>query len=144
MSKALGTIFGRLAGAAGAARATPLGFGLRARAVAGRRTQIDRAHGGAFARRKRAGDATVDRSESLALGPGLATIGATDDGRTDARLGVGDRRQRVSQTGSPLGGGGAAVFGHAGQDGQLTGGGEPASGGKRSQCHPELAALLAG
>src|SRR5208282_5717672 len=69
MSKALGTIFGRPAGAPGAARATPLGFGLRARAVAGRRTQIHRAHGSASVRGKRAGDAAVDRTKSLALGP---------------------------------------------------------------------------
>src|SRR5271169_5943891 len=102
MSKALGTILGRPAGAAGATRAAPLGFGLRARAVAGRRTQIHRAHGGAVARGKRAGHAAVDRTESLALGAGLATLGATDDGRTDARPGVGDRRHGVSQAGSPL------------------------------------------
>ena len=144
MSKALGTIFGRPAGAAGAARATPLGFGLCARPVAGRRTQIDRAHGGASARGKRAGHAAVDRTESLALGSGLATVGATHDGGADARSGVGHRRHGVSQAGSPLGGGGAAIFGHAGQDGQLPSGGEPASGGSRRKYHPGLAALLAG
>src|SRR5579859_3097203 len=144
MSKALGTILGRPAGAAGAARATPLGFGLRARAVAGRRTQIDRAHGSASARGKRAGHAAVDWTESLALGTGLATLGATDDGRADARSGVGHRRHGFSQAGSPLGGSGAAIFGHAGQDGQLPGGGEPASGGSGRKYHPGLAALLAG
>src|SRR5208283_1591042 len=74
MSKAFGTILDRPAGAPGAARATPLGFGLRAWAVAGRGTQIDRADGGASARGKRAGHAAVDRTESLALGAGLATV----------------------------------------------------------------------
>ena len=144
MSKALGTILGRPAGAAGATRATPLGFGLRARPVAGRRTQIHRAHGGASARGKRAGDAAVDRTESLALGSGLATLGATHDGGVGARSGVGHRRHGIPQAGSPLGGGGAAIFGHAGQDGQLPSGGEPASGGSGRKYHPGLAALLAG
>ena len=46
--------------------------------------------------------------------------------------------------GQPFGGGGAAVFGHAGQDGQLPSGGEPASGGSGRKYHPGLAALLAG
>src|SRR5208282_6417332 len=110
MSKALGTIFGRPAGAPGATRATPLGFGLRAGAVAGRRTQIDRAAGGAFARGECAGPAAVDRTESLAVGAGLATLGATADGRADTRSGVGHRRHGVSQARSPLGGSGAAIF----------------------------------
>src|ERR1039458_4683720 len=92
MSKALGRILGRLAGTAGATGATPLGFGLRARAVAGRRAQIDRADGGAFARGKRAGPAAADRTESLGLGAGLATLSATDDGRAGARSGLGHRR----------------------------------------------------
>src|SRR5271163_735700 len=108
MSKTLGTIFGRPAGAAGATRATPLGFGLRARVVAGWRAQIHRAHGGASARGQRAGDAAVDRAESLGLGAGLAALGATHDGGVDARSGVGNRRHGVSQTGPALGGGGAA------------------------------------
>ena len=144
MSKALGTILGRPAGAAGAARATPLELGVHPRLVVGRRTQIDRADGGASARGKRTGHAAVDRTESLALGAGLATLGATDDGRVDARSGVGHRRHGVSQARSPLGGSGAAIFRHAGQDGQLPGGGEPASGGSRRKCHPGLAAVLAG
>ena len=144
MSKALGTILGRPAGAAGATRATPLGFGLCARAVAGRRTQIHRAPGGAAARGQRAGHAAVDRTKSLALGAGLARLGATDDGRTGARSGLGPRRHGFSQAGASLGGGGAAIFGHAGQDRQLPSGGEPASGGSRSQHHPGLATLLAG
>src|SRR5271157_6179442 len=110
MSKAPGAILDRPAGAAGAARATPLGCGLRARAVAGRRAQIDRAHGGAVAGGKRASPAAVDRTESLALGAGLATVGATDDGRVAARSGMGHRRHGVSQTGSSLGRGGAAIF----------------------------------
>src|SRR5208337_922945 len=140
MPKALGTVFGRPAGAAGAARATPLEFGVYPRPVVGRRTQVDRAHGGASARGKRAGHAAVDWTKSLALGSGLATLGATDDGRADARSGLGHRRPRVSQAGSPLGRSGAAVFGHAGQDGQLPGGGEPASGGSRRKYDPGLAA----
>src|SRR5208283_785846 len=144
MSKALGTILGRPAGAAGATGAASLGLGIRARPVAGRRAQIDRADGGASARGKRAGDAAIDRTKSLALGSGLATLGATDDGRADARSGLGHRRHRVSQAGSPLGRSGAAVFGHAGQDGQLPGGGEPASGGSTRKYDPGLAAVLAG
>src|SRR5208337_3986112 len=144
MSKALGTILGRPAGAAGAARATPLEFGVYPRPVVGRRTQIDRAHGGASARGERAGDAAADRTKSLALGSGVATVGATYDGRTDARSGLGRRRHGVSQAGSPLGGSGAAIFGHAGQDRQLSSGGEPAPGGRRREYHPGLAALLAG
>jgi len=99
---------------------------------------------GAFARGKRAGHAAVDRTKSLALGAGLATLGATDDGRADARPGVGHRRHGVSQARSPLGGSGAAIFRHAGQDRQLPSGGEPASGGSRRKYHPGLAALLAG
>src|SRR5271157_5447398 len=91
MSKALGTIPVRPAGAAGAARATPLELGVHPRLVVGRRTQIDRADGGASARGKRAGHAAIDRTESLALGAGLATVGATDDGGADARSGVGHR-----------------------------------------------------
>src|SRR5208337_4632273 len=144
MSKALGTILGRPAGAAGAARATPLEFGVYPRPVVGRRTQIHRAHGGAAARGKRAGDAAVDRTKSLALGAGLATLGATPDSGVDARPGVGHRRQGISQAGSSLGGGGAAVFGHPGQDGQLPRGGEPAPGGGRRKYPAGLAALLAG
>src|SRR5450759_5620381 len=112
MSKALGTILGRPAGAAGPTRATPLGFGLCAWPVAGRRTQIDRAHGGASARGERAGHAAVDRTESLALGSGVGTVGAADDGRVDARSGLGYRRHGFSQEGAPLGGRGAAIFGH--------------------------------
>src|ERR1017187_8162487 len=105
MSKALGTIFGRPAGASGATRATPLGFGLRARPVAGWRAQIHRAHGGASARGKRAGHAAIDRAESLGVGAGLAALGATHGGGVDARPSVGHRRHGVSQTGSALGGG---------------------------------------
>ena len=51
------------------------GVGLCARPVVGRRAQIDRADGGAPARGKRAGDAAVDRTESLALGAGMAALG---------------------------------------------------------------------
>jgi hypothetical protein len=144
MSKALGTILGRPAGAVGTTRATALGFGLCARLAAGRRAQVHRTPGGAVARRQRAGDAAVDRTKSLGLGSGVGAVGATDDGRTGARSGLGRRRHGFSQAGSPFGGSGAAVFGHAGQDGQLPSGGEPASGGNRRKYHSELAALLAG
>ena len=144
MSKALGTISGRPAGAAGAARATPLELRIHPRPVVGRRTQIDRAHGGAPARGQRAVHAAVDRTKSLALDAGLATLGAAHDRGIDARPGLGHRRHGFSQAGSPLGGSGAAIFGHAGQNGQLPSGGEPASGGSRRKYHPELAAVLAG
>src|ERR1017187_2596802 len=100
MSKALGTISGRPAGAAGAARATPLGFGLCARLAAGRRAEIHRTPGGAVARRQRAGDAAVAWTKSLGLGSGVGTVGATDDGGTDARSGLGRRRHGFSQAGS--------------------------------------------
>src|SRR5271157_4862530 len=143
MSKALGTIPGRPAGAAGAVRATPLELGVHPRPVVGRRTQIDRADGGASARGKRAGHAAGGRAESLALGAGSATAGAADDGGADAPSGVGHRRHGVSQERSPLGGSGAAIFRHAGQDSQLPSGGEPASGGSRRKYHPGLAAVLA-
>src|SRR5580700_8654604 len=103
MSRTLGTIFGRPAGAAGATRATPLGFGLCARIVAGWRAQIHRTHGGASARGKRAGHAAIDWAESLGLGASLAALGATHDGGVGARPGVGHRRHGVSQTGSALG-----------------------------------------
>src|ERR1019366_2843024 len=98
MSKAFGTILGRPAGVAGATGATSLGLGIRARPVVGRRTQIDRADGGASARGKRAGDAAVDRTKSLALGSGLARFGATQDRGVDARSDVGHRRHGLVTT----------------------------------------------
>src|SRR6266404_6500704 len=129
MPKPLGTILGRSAGAAGAPRATRMEFGLRARLAAGWRTQIHRAPGGASAGGERAGFAAVGRTEPLALGSGLATLGPTHDGGVGARPGVGHRRHGLPQTGSALGGGGAPIFGHAGQDRELPSGGEPAPGG---------------
>src|SRR5271157_3428237 len=143
MSKALGTILDRPAGATGTTRATPLGFGVRARAVAGRRTQVDRAHGGAFARGKRTSYAAVDRTESLALGDGLATVGATDDHRAAARSGVDHRRHGFSQERYPLGGSCAPIFGHPGQNRQLPSSGELASDDRGRKYHPGLAALFA-
>src|SRR5208282_5094545 len=102
MSKALGTIWGRPDGAAGATGAASLGLGIRARPVAGRRAQIDRADGSASARGKRAGDAAVDRTKSLALDSGLARFGATHDRGVEARSGVGHRRHGFPQAGTPL------------------------------------------
>src|ERR1700679_1074813 len=119
MSRALGTILGRPDGSAGAAGATSLGVGLRARPVVGRRAQIDRADGSASARGKRAGDAAIDRTKSLALGSGLARFGGAHDRGGGARSGGGTRTHGFSQARTPLRGGGAAIFGHAGEDGQL-------------------------
>ncbi len=144
MSKPFGTILGRPAGTAGAPRATLLELGVRARPVAGRRTQIHRADGGASAGGKRAGDAAVDRTESLALGSGLGTAGPSHERGIVSRPGVGHRRHGVPQTRSPLRGSGAPIFGHAGQDGELPSGGEPASGGSGRKYDPGLATLLAG
>src|SRR5271157_4166823 len=144
MSKALGTLLGRPDGSAGATGATSLGGGLRARPVVGRRAQIDRADGSASARGKRAGDAAADRTKSLALGSGLARFGATHDRGVGTRSSVGHRRLGFPQARPPLRGGGAAIFGHAGQDGQLPSRGEPASSGRGRKYHPGLAALFAG
>src|SRR6516164_4914009 len=85
MSKPPGTILDRPAGPAGAARATPLGFGVRPRPAAGRRTQIDRADGGTPGGGECASDAAVDWAEPLGLGTGLATLGATHDSGTGPR-----------------------------------------------------------
>src|SRR5579864_2456022 len=110
MSKALGTILGRPAGAAGATRATAVEFGIRARPVAGWRTQIHRADGGASARGECTGNAAVDRTKSLALGSGLGTLGAAHDGRIEARSDLGHRRHGFPQAGPPLGGSSAAIL----------------------------------
>jgi hypothetical protein len=62
--------------------------------------------------------------------------GPTDDGRVGTRPGVGNRRYGFSQTGSPLGGGGAPIFGHARQDRELP------SGVSLHQVGPEEGTIL--
>src|SRR5215472_8813716 len=120
-----------------------LGFGVRPRPVAGRGTQIDRTDGEAPGGGELTGDAAVDRAEPLGLGAGLGTLGAAHDGGNGPRAGVGDRRHRFSQTSPSLGGSGAPVFGHAGQDRELPSGGELASSGTRRKYDSGLATVLA-
>src|SRR5579884_1598747 len=144
MPDPFGTIPGRPAGAVGSDRATSVELGVGAGPAAGRRAQIHRTDGGSPARGQRASPAAVDRPKPMALGSGLGTLGPPHDGRAGARPGVGPRRHRIPQTGAALRGRRAAIFGPPGQDRELPGGGEPASGRGGRKYDSGLAALLAG
>src|SRR5712692_11086905 len=105
-----------------------MGGCVRARLVAERRAEVDRAVGRTAAGWQRTSATAVHWAEPVGMESGLGTAGKANDGRTGARFCVGGRRHRFSQTGQSFGGGGPAVFGHFGQDGELSGGGQYSSG----------------